>query len=387
VLIEIKGVQFVNKGAALMLEAIRDRLRRALPEAEIALTPGVNAPFQSIAKFGAWHRFSAPGAPLDLDALSYRLPQRARGLMRRYGIVTESDVDAVLDASGFAYGVAWGHAALAGTARELTRLARHGKPYVFLPQAFGPFDDSAATRRFARALDSAALVCVRDARSREHLASIAPTLGERLAVVPDVTIGFAGSSESAARHGVDARTALIVPNVHMQDERNPDAAWRRGYLPLLTALARHLAGRGFAVRIVNHAGTADAALCAALAEATGSCPVISEPDPLALKGVLGGAGLVVSSRYHGCVNALSQAVPCLGTAWSHKYAALFDDFGAGGQLLASCDVAAGLRALDDVLDSRDAVAARLSAARPALVARVDAMWTRVFDALRPVAAD
>jgi len=117
VLIEIKGVQFVNKGAALMLEAIRDRLRRSLPDAEIALTPGVNAPFSSIAKIGAWHRFSAPGAPLDLDALSYRLPQRARGLMRRYGLVTESDVDAVLDASGFAYGIAWGHAALSGTAR------------------------------------------------------------------------------------------------------------------------------------------------------------------------------------------------------------------------------------------------------------------------------
>jgi colanic acid/amylovoran biosynthesis protein len=113
---------------------------------------------------------------------------------------------------------------------------------------------------------------------------------------------------------------------------------------------------------------------------------LSEADPLALKGVLGGAGLVVSSRYHGCVNALSQAVPCLGTAWSHKYAALFDDFGAGGQLLTSCDVAAALRSLDHLLDSRDEVTARLSAARPALVARVDAMWTRVFDVLRAAPA-
>ncbi len=385
-LIEIKGVQFVNKGAALMLEAIRDRLRRELPHAEIALIPGANAPFASIAKIGAWHRFSAPGAPLDLDALSYRLPQRARGLMRRYGIVTEADVDAVLDASGFAYGAVWGDASLAATARELTRLARRGKPYVFLPQAFGPFNDSPATQEFGRTLGAAALVCAREHRSRDHVASIAPALGERLAVVPDITIGLAGSSDAAARHGVDRGTALIVPNVHMQDERNPDAAWRQGYVPLLTALGRHLVDRGFTVRVVNHEGGADAALCAALADAMGRSPVLSEADPLALKGVLGGAGLVVSSRYHGCVNALSQAVSCLGTAWSHKYAALFDDFGAGGQLLTSCDVAAALRSLDELLDSRDAVTARLSAARPALVARVDAMWTRVFDVLRAAPA-
>jgi colanic acid/amylovoran biosynthesis protein len=385
VLIEIKGVQFVNKGAALMLEAIRDRLQRSLPQAEIALIPGVNAPFASIGKIGAWHRFSAPGAPIDLDALSYRLPQRARGLMRRYGIVTEADIDAVLDASGFAYGAVWGDAPLAATAREITRLARRGKPYVFLPQAFGPFNDAVATREFGRALGAAALVCAREARSRDHVASIAPALGDRLAVVPDFTIGLAGSSDAAARHGVDRGTALIVPNVHMQDERNPDVAWRKGYVPLLTALGRHLAERGFTVRVVNHEGAADAALCATLAGATGSGPVLSETDPLALKGVLGGAGLVVSSRYHGCVNALSQAVPCLGTAWSHKYAALFDDFGADGHILTSCDVAASVRLLDELLDSRAAVTARLTAARPALVARVDAMWDRVFDVLRPAA--
>jgi colanic acid/amylovoran biosynthesis protein len=136
---------------------------------------------------------------------------------------------------------------------------------------------------------------------------------------------------------------------------------------------------------VNHEGAADAALCATLAGATGSGPVLSETDPLALKGVLGGAGLVVSSRYHGCVNALSQAVPCLGTAWSHKYAALFDDFGADGHILTSCDVAASVRLLDEMLDSRAAVTARLTAARPALVARVEAMWDRVFGVLRPAA--
>ena len=142
-LIEIKGVQFVNKGAGLMLRAVVDRLRAMVPGVEFALTPGPNAPFHRIAALGAWQRLRLPGAPFDADALSYRLPQRLRRVLRRYGTVTEADVDAVLDASGYAYGDAWGDAPLESAAREIERLADHGKPYVFLPQAFGPFADTA----------------------------------------------------------------------------------------------------------------------------------------------------------------------------------------------------------------------------------------------------
>jgi polysaccharide pyruvyl transferase WcaK-like protein len=381
VLIEIKGVQFVNKGAALMLQAIVDRLRQRLPGVEFALAPGANASFRDIAAAGAWQRLRVPGAPLDVDSLSYRLPARIRVAGRRYGIVTEADVDAVLDASGFAYGSTWGDVPLTSTAREIERLSAHRKPYLFLPQAFGPFESSGAARQFGRALGSAALVCAREPESRQHVESIAGPLGDRLAVFPDFTIGLTGLPEAAARHGVDRKTALLIPNVHMQDARNPDVDWRSAYVPLMASLGKQLAERGYAVRVLNHEGAADGSLCESLRQATTSAAVITEVDPRALKGVIGGAGFVVSSRYHGCVNALSQAVPCLGTAWSHKYAALFDDFGMRDCLLSSSDADAACRVLDAALDSRDALAARLAAARPALEARIDAMWQRVFAAL------
>jgi colanic acid/amylovoran biosynthesis protein len=149
----------------------------------------------------------------------------------------------------------------------------------------------------------------------------------------------------------------------------------------MASLGRQLSERGYAVRVLNHEGAADAALCESLRQATSGDSVITEADPRALKGVIGGAGFVVSSRYHGCVNALSQAVPCLGTAWSHKYAALFDEFGMRDCLLSSSDTDAAFRVLDAALGSCDALAARLAAARPALEARIDDMWQRVFAAL------
>jgi colanic acid/amylovoran biosynthesis protein len=54
-------------------------------------------------------------------------------------------------------------------------------------------------------------------------------------------------------------------------------------------------------------------------------PVISR-DPIATKSLLGGCRAIISSRYHACVGALSQAVPTIGTGWTHKYRGLFEDY-------------------------------------------------------------
>jgi polysaccharide pyruvyl transferase WcaK-like protein len=86
--------------------------------------------------------------------------------------------------------------------------------------------------------------------------------------------------------------------------------------------------------LVLHEADRDAPFVERLRDALGPNPrVVTESDPLVLKGILGAATLVVSSRYHALISAMSQGVPVVATGWSHKYATLLEDFGIPEQLI------------------------------------------------------
>jgi colanic acid/amylovoran biosynthesis protein len=375
-IVEIKGAQFANQGAQLMLLATLERLAARRPGTQVVLAPGPNSPYASRARLGALQKLPLRKGLLDLTALAYAWPGGVDAALARYGIVTEARVDAVLDLSGFAYGDRWGEAALARCAAELERFGPRGKRYLFLPQAFGPFRPSAATRRFGHALRHAALVCARDDESLAHLAGLPGSQAATIERWPELTIGVRGDAAAAARWGVDAASALLIPNVRMLDSGPVAAGWRGEYGALLAGLAAACRDRGFAVRVVNHGGTEDRGLCAELAAAAGGLGVIEEPDPFALKGLIGAAGVVVSSRFHGCVAALSQGVRCLATSWSHKYGALFADFGVPDWVVSSAGAAAAAARLEDLLAAPPPAA--LATRREALAAGVEALWERVF---------
>jgi polysaccharide pyruvyl transferase WcaK-like protein len=61
--------------------------------------------------------------------------------------------------------------------------------------------------------------------------------------------------------------------------------------------------------------------------------VIKEDNPLHIKGIISKSAAVFSSRFHGLVSCLSQAIPCLATGWTHKYEMLLNDYNYSEALL------------------------------------------------------
>lgn len=322
--IEIKGVQFVNKGAELMLHAVLQQLAAVRPDARVVLQSNSSSPYVARAKVGAYQKAGLRFLGIEFNAYSHWLPKKVRNwLITQYGIVTEADIQVVLDASGFAYGAQWPENNTLYLADELERFGTAGKTYIFLPQAFGPFDRPLEQKRLKQSLRHAALVCARDQSSYAYLQQLmGPTT--QLCQFPDFTnLVKAAPLESK----LPDNTLMIIPNHQMLSSRNPDPLWRQNYLTVLRRFIDLAQQQAMHVLVLNHEGTKDLELCQQLIEGkSDKIELVSESDPLKVKALIGQSRAVVCSRFHGCVSALSQGIACIGTSWSHKYEALFADY-------------------------------------------------------------
>lgn len=322
--IEIRGVQFVNKGAHLMLLACIEQIRQLWPEAKIVLPSNQNSPYEARIALGAWQKLSLRFRGIDANRLAYYLPRRLRLLLQRqFGLVMEPELCLVLDASGFAYGDQWGGRAVKVLAAEIERLAAQQKGYVLLPQALGPFNQTADRKALQRGLPRALLVCPRDDVSFGYVQALCQ--GPQVQQFADFTNLLAPIMPDAIELP-GKPYALIIPNSAMQGGRNKNTAWQQHYLAFLQHAIDAARQSDLEPILLNHEGKVDMIICQRLQHANRELRLVAPQHPLMVKGWIAAAALVVSSRFHGCVSALSSGVPCIATSWSHKYEMLFAEY-------------------------------------------------------------
>jgi polysaccharide pyruvyl transferase WcaK-like protein len=361
--IEIRGVSRVNKGAELMLLAVLDQVRRPWPDARLAVSPD-SGPYEWRARQGlyqcwdssrGWNRLARWILPLRFE--------------ERWGLMDRAQMSLVLDASGYAYGDPWKPAWIQASAQTARQDRDRGIPRILLPQAFGPFTKPEVRQPCLALLEATDLVFARDPLSFRYLRELCPS-HPGLHQAPDFTNLLSGLPPADA----DPRRVALIPNNQMIRQ---GAVAEEPYLLFLRRCGQFAEERGFHPVVVLHEEAADRALAERLA---GGWPVLAEPDPLRLKGLVGSMAFVVGSRYHGLINALSQGVPAIGTAWSHKYQFLFEDYGAGEFLLPAqvpWEQAAALlsRLTDDA--AHQAIRAHLLARSELLKEKSRALWRQI----------
>jgi polysaccharide pyruvyl transferase WcaK-like protein len=335
--IEVQGIGFPNKGAELMLAAVLQWQRQRYPDARVVMPSYL--PFADRMRYGTWQKFwrNDPDA-FQLGVWAELVPKK---WLRTCGIVRDSNIDALLDVSGFAYGDSWGASNIRQhLSRYLPKWSRQGRPVVLLPQAFGPFEKEDTRREMRVVLEHADLVCARDPVSRDHLARVGGPM-DRVEVFPDFTCLVSGVVP--AEHQGLAGRACLIPNAKMVER---GGVRREDYVRFFATLCRRFAAEGGAYLLL-HEGDPDRAICEAVrAEVGGAVELVAPADPLVIKGLIGSARVVVTSRFHGLVSALSQGVPAVATSWSHKYRALAADYTTRPIVLDKCDEAAAGKMLE-----------------------------------------
>jgi polysaccharide pyruvyl transferase WcaK-like protein len=373
-IVEVLGIHEHNKGAMLMLEAIKHRLASDLPEATLAVNVHMSK--------GARRSLDLFGVVNDQGGgVRTRIARAMPAFLRRkLKLATAHEVDVLLDASGFSYGDYWGVDNLKRRLVDrLVRWRRPGRKAIMLPQALGPFTSAESKKLFEQAVALLDHVFVRDQQSMKHVSAV--TSARHVSLAPDFT-GLL-HPELDARYSELVGAGFIIPNEKVVTGH--DEGLRNAYLDFLVQAVESAIDAGNRVHILVHEGEKDARIARELnSRLSRPLNIADLPSTLQTKALIGQAKFVVGSRFHGVVSALTAGVPPLVVGWSHKYEELLSEYGIADFIVN--------------LDHRDEWSGKITALlnasedksfRSALFARADEqraassdMWGAVIDAIR-----
>lgn len=376
--IEIRRIEFMNKGAQLMLCAVLSQMKHKFPEARFVVAPNVrNAPYCKRAELGLYQKAWYTKFKHQWGYQGSVIPKKLREM---YGIVLDKEIDIVLDAAGFAYSDQWGEHSVHELAQATAHWKKQGTKVILLPQAFGPFQVKDNRIDMKKVLGNVDLVFAREKTSYDSLLELADNT-DNIRMAPD----FTNLVEGVVPPYFDptVHQICLIPNFRMIDKTEKKQS--EAYLPFFGVCLTYLLEKNQKPYILIHEGEKDYSLAKSICEKAGiEIPVIIETDPLYVKGLIGKSQGTIGSRFHGLVSALSQGVPSLATGWSHKYRMLFKDYdfeeGLVDMTMSEEEIK---RKIDMLVDpqSIEAIQTRLYANASRLKKETEKMWEEVFSVL------
>jgi len=378
--IELRGVEFVNKGAELMLHAIIQQVKKEYPRAIFTMEHSVRAPRNKQLRHGIYTKTEFKKYRISFRYFLDLIPKAIR---RRIYFISEDEINVVLDGSGFAFGDYWGvRKAETRLASHIVRWKKAGKKVVLLPQALGPFSDNALAAKMKVIADNADLIFARDRYSFQHITNVKSN-SSNIYLMPDFTNLIDGTPP--AYFDEKNFDIAIIPNSKLLES---GVFKRSEYLGLLNQMAEKILDSGLNPFFLVHEGLQDLYLVKEVNENFGKeIEIIKEEDPIAVKGIIGMSKGVITSRFHGLVSALSQSIPCLAIGWSHKYEALMEDYNYAEGLINKEDLkqsANFLKKMELILneDERSRISKILESSARLQKFKSLEMWKIVFERIK-----
>ncbi|MGE6754763.1 polysaccharide pyruvyl transferase family protein [Rossellomorea sp. NPDC071047] len=371
--IELKGVNFINKGAELMLLSVLDRYSETK---EINFTVShLTGMYHKRAKLGLYQKFWINKINNQGNILINNLiPKKFEQV---FGITPINTIDAVFDVSGFAYSDQWGTAPIKEMAQYYKNMKKLGKTIILLPQAFGPFELKNNKKYMKEIIDNVDLIFARDEVSYKYLRQISES--DKIQMAPD----FTNLIRPKLPNDVDKfkGKTCIIPNYRMIDKGDDP----NKYIDSLCLIVKNLQKNNAPFFFLIHDTGKDLELAQQVMRKTGSkFPIYTEDDALVIKGIISCCNLVISSRFHGLVSSLSQAIPSIAIGWSHKYEMLFNDYNCNEMIYSTDEDLSELELkINDSLNNSFAKSINVKLEEASIVQKEKSlkMWNQVEDLL------
>lgn len=240
-----------------------------------------------------------------------------------------------------------------------------GTPLILGPQTFGPFKSDEGRALAERVFDGVALAVARDGLSAQCFEEVC---GKAASVSTDLAFGLPFDAEALKLPHTDApRVAFNVSGLLYDDSlENTVKAFelRVDYRVFVHRVIEGLLDNGYEVHLVPHVG-ADMAVNRVLSERYPGVIAHALADtPVDAKNFICQMDLLIGSRMHATIAALSSGTAVVPVAYSRKFEGLFGGVGYKHVVdLASCATDDAVVAVLDAARSREALASEAARAR------------------------
>lgn len=334
---------FKNRGAQLMLIATIEQIQRYRPDAQIIV------PYKTYMENPT---FCISNGILPLCNNSKKWTTRRRQfvynkIMNEPKYITPDNIDLVLDAGGYQFFDQWKYKdSVTYWKNYYLPFSKNGRKIIFLPQAFGPFEQESSKEIISSVYANADHLYARDKISFEHLKSTLPS-SDRVTLASDFTI-LIESSTNPTIQLPPKEYVLVIANARMIDLSDKETS--DAYLSFMTRATQTLIDLNEKVILLNHEGLEDELLLKQINQnLTSPVPIVTHLSALDTKSIIKDAKLLICSRFHGVISGLTQSVPTLCTSWSHKYIELLKDHQCNDCLLDIRDPNQAIRTITDAL--------------------------------------
>lgn len=338
--IAIYGAEFINKGAEAMILTVVDALSKNIDGSRYFIHLPKDY-FDDAIRFGL--------VPVRRTSKDGSLFQRFYG--KATSAILYCICNAVVDVGGYQFGDPWGLTRMKNIVKATSRHHRLGHPVIFMPQAWGPFTGSGWEKMLLNLLDTADLCFVRDTTSMQEVEKLIGKNHPKIYFAHDIAWCFKGDPLTVGKTILEQQgklenqenTVCITPNYRVY-ERTAGEGKENQYIRFLASVADYLCRRhNCRVILLGHEFFKDSCypddrtLCDLISmcidpslDVTHIKGNLSAPQ---IKSIIGNCRLLLSSRYHALIAALSQGVPAIALGWSHKYRELMKVVGLDNYVL------------------------------------------------------
>jgi polysaccharide pyruvyl transferase WcaK-like protein len=405
----IRSGGFSNKGGEAMMLTVQHELSGRIPEINffLRLPPQQAGMASSLGFFPLIierNRLKKGFTLLSQALLRSEVRKAlASNLLGALELADIRKIDGIIDISGFGYSDVWGAEPAERSMVWVRHCHKNGIPYVYMPQAWGPFSDAKIARNVKEMCQFSSLLYARDGESFSYLRELAEENKNKIKLAPDIAFKFTGANKETGtsllkKMGIETGSCPLVgltPNLRLY-KRMAAEGIDNPYIQLMIKIGQYCMKEWkAAIVLIPHEVALghspqkdDRYLCGLIYDGISSqgrsVNMNENLSADAIKAVIANLDLLIGSRFHSLVFALGSKVPAVALGWAHKYGELMRCAGLENFSLdlKNLDERTVLNLLEKAWTARKESKELLSERIPQIADQVDAVFDEVAGVIR-----